>query len=143
MARVSRDVIEHRLARMVQEIDAIERDRPDSLEEYVALADSSAGMALQHRIFVATQAMVDIAAHIVASQGYGAPDTYRDAISELVRHRVITPEIADEVQGAVGLRNAIAHLYLTLDPAQLYAGLCKTSELKRFAAAVWEWMEGQ
>lgn len=141
MARVSRSAIEDRLARMAREIDAIELLRPDSLEAYVAEDSQTVRMALEHRLFLATQAMVDIAAHIVASRGYGVPATYREAVVKLGSIGVVPQSVADAVADAAGLRNAIAHAYLDLDQERVFAGLWRTDDLKRFAAAVWQWLE--
>ena len=141
MARVSRSAVEDRLARMAREIDAIEVLRPASLPEYVAEENETVRMALEHRVFLATQAMVDIAAHIVASRGYGVPGTYREAVVQLGAIGVVPQGVAAAVADAAGLRNAIAHAYLNLDQERVFTALWKTDDLKRFAAAVWEWLE--
>lgn len=143
MPRVSRPAIESRLGRMAREIEAIDQTRPGTLEEYLDARNETVRVALEHRIFMATQAMVDIAAHIVASQGFDAPGTYRDAVEKLGRMGVIPGDLAESMADAAGLRNAIAHVYLDLDQARVFDGLQRTGELKRFAAAVWEWIEAE
>lgn len=143
MPRVSRSAIDSRLGRMAREIEAIDATRPQTLEEYLDGDNETLRTALEHRIFIATQAMVDIAAHIVASQGFDAPGTYRDAVQKLGTMGVISQDIVEPMANAAGLRNAIAHMYLNLDQTLVFSGLQRTDDLKRFAAAVWEWAEGQ
>jgi len=143
MPRVSRSAIEDRLARMAREIDTIEALRPQGIDDYLSAESGVRQAALEHHIFIAIQAMVDIAAHIVASQGYGVPSTYREAVVRLGTERVIDRQLAESLADAAGLRNAIAHAHLELDQERVFAALWRTDELKEFAAAVWEWVEGQ
>jgi uncharacterized protein YutE (UPF0331/DUF86 family) len=128
---------------MARGIDTIEALRPGDIEDYLAAESGVRRAALEHHIFIAIQAMVDIAAHIIASQGYGVPGTYREAVVKLGTEQVIDRQLAESLADAAGLRNAIAHAYLELDQERVFSALWKTDELKRFAAAVWEWVEGQ
>lgn len=143
MARVSRPAIDDRLARIACEIDIIEEMRPEHVEQYLSSDFRVEHAALEHHIFIALQAVVDIAAHIVASQGYGVPGTYREAVVKLGREHIIDGQLAESLADAAGLRNAIAHAYLELDQERVFSALWKTDELKRFAASVWEWVETQ
>ena len=143
MARVSRPAIDDRLARIAREVDIIEELRPQQFERYVSDDFRVEQAALEHHVFIALQAMVDIAAHIVASKGYGVPSTYREAVGKLGREHIIDAQLAESLSDAAGLRKAIAHAYLDLDHERVFSALWRTEELKRFAAAVWEWAEEQ
>ena len=140
MARVDRQVVRVRLERMLHELDAIERCLPGDFEAFHT-ADEDVRYALEHRIFVVVQAMLDVATHVAITSGCPGLDSYGDALRALESLGVIPTELAQRLSGAAGLRNAIAHGYLELDQERLYAALSATGDLRSFATEVWGWIE--
>ena len=65
----------------------------------------------------AAQATIDLAAHVVATEGYGLPGAVGEAFSLLEQHAVIEPVLADRLRKMVGFRNIAVHDYQTIDPA--------------------------
>jgi uncharacterized protein YutE (UPF0331/DUF86 family) len=115
---VDRDVVFGKVAiikRCLQRIKDVTRLDPKSLDAIDA-----------QEIFIlnlqrAAQAAIDLAAHLVASEGLGVPQDLRDSFRLLQEARVIAPALVEKMQKMVGFRNIAVHEYETLDLAVLKA----------------------
>jgi uncharacterized protein YutE (UPF0331/DUF86 family) len=67
----------------------------------------------------AIQAVIDLSAHLLASRGWGLPDSQKQHITILEQNGVLSPSLADRLRGMVGFRNIAVHEYQALDPAVL------------------------
>jgi len=141
--RVDAEVIRPRLERLLSEVDEIERKLPNTVEAYGAPDGEGARYELEHRLFIALQAMLDTATHIAVAGGARSLDSYRDAFTALASLGIVDRELVDRLQGAPGLRNALAHEYLSVDDERVYRAMQQAGELRAFAASVWEWVERQ
>ena len=63
----------------------------------------------------AVQAVIDLATHIVASEGLGLPDTIKDNFNLLYEGQIIRRELAKRMEGMVGFRNIAVHNYESLN----------------------------
>jgi len=75
---------------------------------------------------LAIACVLDIGSHLIAGEGLGAPESYREVI-EILGARGIVPEpFVDQVRGMPGFRNILVHDYLAVDLdivwAMLHAG---------------------
>jgi len=82
---------------------------PDTLEDY-NIQDVYI-LNLQR----AVQAAIDIAVHIVSSEGWGVTNKIRDNFSLLSDNKIITVDLADSLKKMVGFRNIAVHNYSQLD----------------------------
>lgn len=97
---------------------------------------------LEHTVQQAIQCAIDVGAHIVASQGLGAPDTNAEIMTVLGARGVIPAELASRLAQAAGQRNVIVHLYLEIDPEKVYDGvLGLQADLPEFARAIAAWLD--
>jgi uncharacterized protein YutE (UPF0331/DUF86 family) len=93
-------------------------------------------------ILVATQEALDVAFHVAADAGFGAPASNAEAFALLARHGVLPEDLARALVGVATVRNRIVHGYTTLDldrfwrevPAGLDALERFTEAIARFAA---------
>jgi uncharacterized protein YutE (UPF0331/DUF86 family) len=67
------------------------------------------------RLFLAIQECIDLAAHWIADMRWGAPDDTASMFDVLADRQAIDRDLAQQLRGAVGLRNRIAHGYSTVD----------------------------
>ncbi|MBE0475564.1 MAG: DUF86 domain-containing protein [Coriobacteriia bacterium] len=139
MRELDREALRERLDRVVVETDAIAARLPASATEYASQEAESLRYELEHRLFIALQAMLDAAAHVAVTQGARPIETYGDAIEALVRLGIVEEELGRALVAASGLRNALAHEYLRLDHTRVYEALRGARELRRFARRLWEW----
>ena len=68
-----------------------------------------------HTLQLAIQTVIDVAAHIVADDRLGEPQSQRDLFDLLARHGWISSEQALDLQRMVGFRNLLVHEYARLD----------------------------
>ncbi|MCZ7543925.1 MAG: DUF86 domain-containing protein [Anaerolineae bacterium] len=88
-----------------------------SLDRYMADRDSiDLG---RFRLHMCLQASIDIAEHIVASEGI-AVKSAQDAVSALNRLGVIPDDFVDTLSDMVGMRNRLVHGYLRIRDQQVY-----------------------
>jgi uncharacterized protein YutE (UPF0331/DUF86 family) len=87
----------------------------------------------------AVQAMIDLAAHVVAREGLGVPDDLAASFELLKRAGTIDAELADRMRRMTGFRNVAVHEYRKLDPAVVAAILReRLGDLRGFARAIAE-----
>ena len=72
----------------------------------------------------AIQACLDLAAHVVASEGLGVPETLRENFVLLKNKNLLPLETATKMERMTGFRNIAIHDYQTLNPDILKSILC-------------------
>lgn len=86
--------------------------------------------------------MLDVSTHIVAGQGWEAPDSYEQVLGILARHGVIPEELASRLRGMAGFRNILVHAYLDIDQEIVFAAAVdRLEDYEQFAQAVMAWLE--
>lgn len=65
----------------------------------------------------AAQAVIDLATHVVATEGYGVPTSVAESFTLLESHGVLTAELAERLRKMVGFRNIAVHEYEKVNPA--------------------------
>ncbi len=111
--RPNADVIERRLAHqrnLLEELAALDNRTGE------ALRDAPVVRAATERMI---QAIVDLAldvnAHVASTALGRAPGTGRESFDLMATAGVISPQLADQLKPAVGLRNVLVHLYADID----------------------------
>jgi uncharacterized protein YutE (UPF0331/DUF86 family) len=85
----------------------------------------------------AIQACIDLAAHVVASEGLGVPDTVKENFSLLNKKGIITTDLASRMGKMTGFRNIAIHDYQDLDLEILKSILAKNlRDLEEFYVEV-------
>lgn len=77
-------------------------------------SDPNERWAVERGLHLCAQNSLDIAIHIVASQGRDVPD-YTSAIDELGRLGVLPREFVSQFRSVAGFRNVLVHGYLDVD----------------------------
>jgi len=128
------ELVVRKLAMMREHVSRARRRRPASVDALRVDVDVQDMLALG--ILVAVQEAIDIAFHIVADEGWGAPASYAESFELLAQRGVIDRALADALTRGVGLRNRLAHAYATLDVGRLWQELPDgLAALDRFAEA--------
>lgn len=85
----------------------------------------------------AVQAAIDLATHIVASEGLGLSDTIKDNFKLLKNAGIINEELTRRMESMVGFRNIAIHNYQTIDRDILKSILVKNlKDLEDFYTTV-------
>jgi uncharacterized protein YutE (UPF0331/DUF86 family) len=91
----------------------------------------------------ATQAAADLAAHVVASEGYGLADSLAAGFTLLEKQGIIAPALAAKLRAATGFRNVAVHAYDTVDSRIVEAiATHHVQDLRRFASEMVEKFAG-
>ena len=131
---VERDVVTAKVAtidRCLQRIAETRTGRsavllPIELEDIVVLN-------LQRAI----QASIDLATHVVATEGYALPDSVAALFSVLEERGVVGAPLADRLRRMVGFRNIAIHDYQALNPRIVRAIVTgHVDDLRAFADGV-------
>jgi uncharacterized protein YutE (UPF0331/DUF86 family) len=127
--------IDERIERIEQECAGLGRAAAMPFEVWTA--DDDLAPATEHRLQVAVQAAIDVAAHVVSAQGWPTPESYGELFVELGRQAVIDPGLAARLRLAAGLRNLLVHDYRGIDRRRLHAELgADVEDLRAFAGAI-------
>jgi hypothetical protein len=72
--------------------------------------------AVERWLQVAIEACIDIATHVLASEGWTPAGSARDAFLVLANHGKIPLELAQRLGSAAGMRNVLVHDYVCRRP---------------------------
>lgn len=91
----------------------------------------------------AIECCIAAANHIIARQGFRAPESYTDSFTVLAENGVIEQESAATAYKMVGMRNRLVHLYWEVDADIVYEVLQNNlDDFERFKAYVYDFMRG-
>jgi uncharacterized protein YutE (UPF0331/DUF86 family) len=107
-----RDVV---LAKVATVQKCMERIRDVTSLEPASLDDIDRQDIFVLNLQRAIQASIDLASHIVASEGLGLPESVRGSFALLRDKGVIDSEIASKMEKMTGFRNIAIHDYQTLN----------------------------
>lgn len=121
----------HRVRRL---IGGIERWRA------VLAAESQGAYGRRYAVQAVAQACIDLANHLIASEGWRVPQDYGDTFTVLAERGVITEDLAGRLRALAGLRNLLVHLYDEVDDDRVArearAGLDDVSALSQAVAGL-------
>lgn len=139
---VRAEIVQRKLAELdarVARVRAHRRASPDELA-----SDRDALDLVAFNLMLAVQAACDIAAHVIADEGWTAPATVAECFHLLAEHQVITPATATALRRAVGFRNVVEHGYAGIDVRATYAAsTAGLDDLDRFAREIATWLVGR
>ncbi|MCC6645758.1 MAG: DUF86 domain-containing protein [Polyangiaceae bacterium] len=93
---------------------------------------------------LAVQTCSDVAAHVIAAEGWIVARTLREGFERLHQQGVLSKETGDALAGAVGLRDVVAHGYAGVDVARLHhAATAGLAHLDAFGAEVAAWLRAR
>lgn len=108
-------------------------------EAYLADHDFEGRYAVQ----VAAQTCIDLANHVIASEGWAPATDFAESFTRLHEHAVIDSELAARLQALTRLRNLLVHVYAEVDDARIHRYLPQAvADLDAFARAVAGMVDG-
>ena len=75
--------------------------------------------AVERWLQVAVEACMDVAYHVVASEGWTPPESGRAAFASLAAHGKMSLDLAARLGSAAALRNVLVHDYVSVDLERL------------------------
>ena len=97
--------------------------------------------AAKYYLQVAIECCLDVANHVIARQGFRAPESYADSFTVLAENGVIEQHFASTARKMTRVRNRLVHLYWEVDANILYDILQNNlSDFDRFKAYIYGYM---
>jgi uncharacterized protein YutE (UPF0331/DUF86 family) len=129
---VDRDKIEGLIRHLRRYLTYLRELAPLTPTEF--LTDPHAVGSARYYLTIAVEACLDIAGHIIASEGLRSPRDYKDTFRVLNEIGILPDDLTATMQSLAGLRNLLVHVYWDVDDAMLHESL--RSELDDFEAFV-------
>jgi len=114
-------------------------------EQGVAWSDFARDLRLrryvEHTLQIAIQCCLDIAAHIIADEGWREFADYREAFTVLAEHGVVESDFLPVLHKMAQFRNLMVHQYVKIDPEAVYGILRNgTVDFDRYARFIASWL---
>jgi uncharacterized protein YutE (UPF0331/DUF86 family) len=91
----------------------------------------------RYLVQVAAQTCIDLANHLITSEGWRSPRDFGDSFTILGEHSVIDDALAGRLRGLAGLRNRLMHVYDEIDDTRVHKSLVAgLPDLDTFATAL-------
>ena len=84
------------------------------------LADVHLAASAKYHLTISIQCCLDIANHVIASEGFRPPNDYADAFAILVKEGILPPEMRQPLKKIARFRNLLVHVYADIDDARVY-----------------------
>ena len=139
---VNRNLLSSKLAELADRVNRIRSLGPLSVQELTANRD--AFELASFNLMLAVQICADVAAHLIADEGWPAAKNLAEAFTRLEEQGLLQISVAQALRKAVGLRNVVAHGYARVDPAAIHAAATGgLVDLEAFSQAVASWAASQ
>ena len=126
---------------VLAKVDSLERclARIDTVQERAGLDALDRQDIVVLNLQRAVQAMLDLAAHVVARESLGVPDELAASFELLKRAGILGDDLADRMRRMTGFRNVAVHEYRKLDPGIVDSIVRnRLGDLRAFAKAIIE-----
>lgn len=101
-------------------------------------------LAGRYLVQASAQICIDLANHLISSEGWRVPRDFRDAFTVLEERGIIEAGLAERMRAMVGLRNRLVHLYAEVNDSRVHTALREgLGDLDAFARAIAGFMEGE
>jgi len=122
-----------RMERFNKGLEILEELRNYEIDKF--LTDLKLLSIAERNIQVCTEFIVDFSSYILSKLKVEVPDTYREIIRKVREEGIIDENLEKKLQGIVGLRNIIVHMYADIDAEIIYDNLDDIIQTLREAAA--------
>lgn len=131
---VDPDRVRTKLGHLEEYLRGLSEQQDVSREEY--LRDRDRRDIVERRFEKAIQACIDVAAHVVATEGYREPTDYGDFFRVLEENGVLSSDLADRMVEMAGFRTVLAHEYARIDDERVFEQLQDIEHFREFAGVV-------
>jgi uncharacterized protein YutE (UPF0331/DUF86 family) len=91
----------------------------------------------KYHFVIAIECCIDIANHVIASEGYRLPKDNADSFAVLIEEGIVEAGLRDSLRAMAQFRNRLVHLYWDVDEERVYEFLHESlDDMDRFAGSV-------
>jgi uncharacterized protein YutE (UPF0331/DUF86 family) len=132
---VDKPKLDQMLSNLRQYLGVLRRLAATPRDVFLANPDK-VGNAKYHFV-IAIECCIDIANHIIASEGYRFPKDNADSFVVLIERGIVEPLLREALGGMARFRNRLVHLYWDVDDARVYQFLQEAlGDLERFGTTI-------
>lgn len=107
------------------------------LDENAFIADPDKLASAKYHFIIAIESGIDLCNHLIARNGYRAPEDYGDTFRVMADAGALSPAFAEDLAAMAKFRNRLVHLYWEVDDRQVYAIMQgRLGDLSRFLETV-------
>lgn len=128
-------VVENKISSIQKYLKTVSRYKKYSLKEIEQ--DETIRGALERYLYLACQAVIDLAEDVIAFRGYRKPTTMSESFSILAEEGLISNDLTEKMIKLTGFRNVIAHDYEKINYAIVYDVLQnKLADIEEFVSII-------
>lgn len=137
---MDRELIEEKIESLRRCVRRVQKKRVASVDELEHDVDRQDIITVN--LTRAVQLCVDIASHLISEDDGAPPDTMAEGFARLHEMGILSAELAQRLQGAVGFRNVAVHAYRSID-WQIVHSITheRLDDFRQFARAVLSFVE--
>lgn len=91
-------------------------------------ADFVAMGAVQHYLLLLIETILDLAGHLISSEGWDPPRSYADTFRVVRDEGLVPADLADRLMAMARFRNVLVHLYADVDQDRVLGALRQSLE---------------
>ncbi|MEN9221027.1 MAG: DUF86 domain-containing protein [Thermostichus sp. BF3_bins_97] len=127
MSEIEQAVLERKLAAILRYLELLAAKGNLGLEAY--LKEFEQQLITERLLHLLVEAATDINSYILVRLGEPAPGNYFESFIAMGNRGVLTPELAQKLAPATGLRNRLVHEYDGINPSLVYGSIPLALEL--------------
>jgi len=136
------EILSRKLSHLHLYLDELGRHRDVSLVEY--RDEGGPRREVERLLQLIVEVAADINTHVVTESRGVPPKDYRQSFKMAATVGLITPELAEALMPAAGLRNAIVHDYADVDDKRVHAAIpMALADFSKYAAQVVSWLDAR
>ena len=127
MSPLEKEIIQRKIAVMIDNLKALKPIKDMAREEYIA--DLYKRKATERLLQELIEAAIDINIHIIAAAGHPIPDDYYESFIRMGELKIISADIAERLAPSAGLRDRLVHEYDKLEHSMVLTAVKTAEEL--------------
>ena len=114
---VSPERLEEKFRRLAEYLGVLRELRSVPAQELVG--DLVRMGSVKYYLQVSIESCIDVAQHVIASEGFRPPNDYADTFTVLAERGILEHDFAERLRLMAKFRNRLVHLYGTIDDRQV------------------------
>ena len=132
---VDKDLARTKLTYIAANLAILEGKQGISEEEFLESVDQQ--YVVLHALQLAIQAALDLAAHLIADEGWDVPERSGDAFLILGQKKILDTELSQRLRTMASFRNLIVHEYANFNLSSVYKVWHESlNDLKQFSILI-------
>ncbi len=137
-----RELVESKIDVIMKNLEYLDEIKNMDVEDFLGSFEKK--QAAKHSLQEVIEASLDIANHLISSEGWSRAETYAEMFERLCDNQVIDKSLRDKLADMARFRNLLVHRYGAIDEKRLFVIIMENLEdVHRFIEEIYKYMEGQ